>query len=241
VNRFVDRVYHPDRLLAPMRRVGPKGSAEFEEITWGEAIAEIAGRLTGIIGSHGSESVLQYSFDGTQGVVQKGIMADRFFNELGASDVRRHLCGVTAWLGASDVSGMPFGVDPEDLRHAKTLILWGTNTLLTNRHFWPTVEAARANGATIVVIDPVRTTTAAAREVDAFLQIRPGTDVALVLAMVHVMMRDGLIDEMWLDEHTADWENLRASAAEMSLDKAVAITGLDASRIEWLAHTYVAN
>lgn len=241
VNRFLDRVYHPDRLLRPLRRIGRKGSIEFEEIGWDEAIAKIAGKLNEITGSHGPESVLQYSFDGTQGVIQKGIMADRFFDEMGASDIRRHLCGVTAWLGASDVSGLPFGIDPEDLRHARTVILWGTNTLLTNRHLWPTIQAAKAIGATIVVIDPVRTTTAVAAEVDAFLQIRPGTDVALVLAMIHVMVRDGLVDRAWLDQHTADWETLRESAEEISVEKAAAITGLDASRIEWLAHTYAAD
>ena len=111
------------------------------EIPWDEAMASIAARLGGIAPA----SILQYSFDGTTGVIQMGIMADRFFDALGASDVRRHLCGVTAWLGASDVAGQPFGIDPEDLRHSKTLILWGTNTLLTNRHLWPTIQEAKAN------------------------------------------------------------------------------------------------
>ncbi len=241
VNRFVDRVYHPERLLAPLRRVGPKGSGEFEEIGWDEAIAAIAGRLSEVVADAGSEAILQYSFDGTQGVIQKGIMADRFFDALGASDIRRHLCGVTAWLGASDVSGQPFGIDLEDLRHAKTLILWGTNTLLTNRHLWPTIQAAKADGATVIVIDPVRTATASAPEIDAFLQIKPGTDVALVLAMIHVLNRDGLLDEAWLANNTTDWDSLRASADEMSPEKAAAITGLAVGRIEWLGRTYATD
>ncbi|MEA2010258.1 MAG: molybdopterin-dependent oxidoreductase, partial [Actinomycetota bacterium] len=149
VNRYVDRVYHRDRLLQPLRRVGPKGSAAFEEISWEKAIGEISGRLTDVVVASGPEAVLQYSFAGTQGAIQMGVMADRFFDELGASDIHRHLCGVTAWLGASDVSGLPFGIDPESLHHAQTIILWGTNTQLTNRHLWPTIKEAKENGATL--------------------------------------------------------------------------------------------
>ncbi len=238
VNRYVDRVYHPDRILQPLRRVGPKGSAEFEEILWDEAIDEIAGRLTAVVDTSGADAVLQYSFAGTQGAIQMGIMADRFFDALAASDIHRHLCGVTAWLGASDVSGLPFGIDPESLRHAKTIILWGTNTRLTNRHLWPTIEEAKENGAMLVVVDPIRTITAGSPEVDEFLQIRPGTDVALVLGMINVMARDGLVDMKWIAEHTADWDDLRASAENMSPAVAAEITGIEESKIEGLAYTY---
>jgi anaerobic selenocysteine-containing dehydrogenase len=241
VNRYVDRVYHQDRILQPLRRVGPKGSAEFEEISWEDAINEIARRLADIVDSTGPDAVLQYSFAGTQGAIQMGVMADRFFDELGASDIHRHLCGVTAWLGASDVSGIPFGIDPEALRHARTIILWGTNTRLTNRHLWPTIEEAKANGATLIVIDPIRTVTARSPEVDQFLQIRPGTDVALVLGMVHVMLRDGLLDPEWLDAHTSGWDEFRTSAEDMLPSAASEITGIAESTIEWLARTYATN
>jgi anaerobic selenocysteine-containing dehydrogenase len=239
VNRFLHRVYHRDRLLTPLRRSGPKGTGTFEPVDWETAIAEIADRLMSLIDTSGAEAILQFSFDGTQGVIQKGIMADRFFNAIGASDIRRHLCGTTAWLGASDVSGIPFGIDPEDLAHARTIVLWGTNTYLTNRHLWPVIEEARTNGATVIVIDPVRTSTV--QRADEFLQIRPGTDVALVLAIVHVLDRDGLIDDEWIEEHTSGWEDLAASARKMSPEQAAAITGLDAGRIEWLARTYAAR
>lgn len=238
VNRFIDRVYHPDRLLRPLRRLGPKGSGDFEPVAWDEAIGEVATRLSDVVAAYGAESILQFSFDGTQGLIQKGIMADRFFDALRASNIRRHLCGVTAWKGAADVSGIPYGIDPEDLRHARTLIIWGTNTLLTNRHLWPTIEAARANGATVVVVDPIRTATATAPEVDVFLQLRPGTDVALVLAMVNVMERDGLLDLAWLDNRTTGWDELRTSAANMPPAAASPITGLGVDRIEWLARRY---
>ncbi len=238
VNRFLDRVYHPDRLLHPLRRVGRKGSGEYEPVGWDVAIDEIAGRL-GYIAGRDASAILQYSFDGTQGSIQKGIMADRFFDAIGASDIRRHLCGVTSGLGAEDVSGSKLGIDPEAMSRAKLLVLWGTNTLLTNRHLWPTVEAAKAGGATVVVVDPIKTQTASSPLVDEFLQIAPGTDVALVLGLIHVLDRDGLLDTDWLKQNTTDWDGLLASAADMDPGSAAAITGIDVGRIEWLAHSLV--
>lgn len=235
VNKFLDRVYHPDRLLTPLRRVGPKGNGEFVPVSWDEAIEAIADGLHSVTSS---ESILQYSFDGTQGLIQKGVMANRFFAALGASDIRRHLCGVTSHLGAIDVAGSKFGIDPEDLRLAKTLILWGTNTLITNRHLWPTIEAAKNDGATVIVIDPFKTPTAASPVVDQFFQLVPGTDVALVLAMVNVLDRDGLLDQEWLATNTARWQELVASARDMSPERAAAITGIEGPRIEWLARTF---
>ena len=190
VNRFLDRVYHPERLLHPLRRVGPKGRGAFAPCSWDEALQSIADRLIGLREAGRAESVLQFSFDGTQGVIQKGILADRFFDAYGASDIGRDLCGTTAWLGAADVSGVPFGLDPELLSRARTIVLWGTDTFITNRHLWPTIEAARRAGASVTVIDPVRTATA--QRADELLQLRPGTDVALVLALVHALDRDCL-------------------------------------------------
>jgi anaerobic selenocysteine-containing dehydrogenase len=237
VNRFLDRVYHPDRLLTPLRRTGPKGDGSFEPIGWDEALDEVAARLSHLIDTVGPQSILPFSFDGTQGVIQKGILAEAFFAALGASDIRRHLCGVTAWLGAADVSGQPYGIDPEELRHARTIILWGTNTYLTNRHLWPVIEEAREAGATVTVIDPIRTSTAV--RAHDHLQLRPGTDVALVLAMVAVADRDGLLDETWLAEHTTGWAELRKSAHALPLTEAATITGIPVERIEALTHRYV--
>ncbi|MCP5035850.1 MAG: molybdopterin-dependent oxidoreductase [Actinomycetia bacterium] len=237
VNHFLDRVYHPDRLLTPLRRSGPKGSAQFEPISWDEAFDEVATRFNQLIETVGPQSILPYSLDGTQGVIQKGIMAERFFATIGASDVRRDLCGVTAWLGAAEVSGQPFGIDPEDLRQAKTIILWGTNTQLTNRHLWPTITEARRAGATVAVIDPIRTSTA--DKADEFYQIRPGTDVALVLAMIAVADRDDLLDPDWLASSTSGWAELRKSAHALPLAEAAAITGISVERIEHLTHTYL--
>jgi len=234
VNRFLDRVHHPDRVVTPLRRTGPKGSGEFEPISWDEAMAVVAGTMRGLVDAGRAESILQFSFAGTQGLLQMGVMLDRLFDAVGASDVHRELCGATASWGAADVLGQPFGVDPESLRHSRTIVLWGTNTRITNRHFWPVVEEARAAGAIVVVIDPVRTDTA--READVFLQLRPGSDVALVLGVVHVLERDGLVDAEWISERTTGWAELRASSAGWTPHRAAEATGIDAERIEWLAH-----
>ena len=236
VNRFLDRVYHPDRVLTPLRRTGAKGSGEFEPISWTAALDEIEQRWRAIIDAHGPAAILPYSFDGTQGVIQKGILARRFFAALGTSDIRRHLCGVSAWLGAAEILGVPKGIDPEDLRLARTIVLWGTNTLLTNRHLWPTIESARADGATVIVVDPVRTPTA--ERADRFLQVRPGTDVALVLGLVHVLERDGLLDHAWLTDRTRGADDLLGAARPWDPARCEAETGVAAADIEWLARTF---
>ena len=234
VNPFLDRVYHPDRLLRPMRRTGPKGEGRFEPIEWDAAIAEIAERTVAAIARHGGETVLPYSLDGTQGLVQKGVLADRFFATLGATRLNRHICGVTASLGASDVLGVPLGADPTEIADARTVVLWGTNTLLTNRHLWPFIETARRNGAAVIVVDPIATMTA--QRADRHFGPRPGTDTALVLGIIGVLDREGTIDETQLEAIADGWPELRAEARAMSLDDAAAITGIEPADIVGLAH-----
>ncbi len=234
VNPFLDRVYHPDRLLGPMRRAGPKGEGRFEPMEWDAAIAEIAERTAAAIARHGGETVLPYSLDGTQGLVQKGVLADRFFAALGATRLNRDICGVTAWLGASDVLGVPLGADPTEIADARTVVLWGTNTLLTNRHLWRFIETARGNDASVIVVDPVATMTA--QRADWHLQPRPGTDVALVLGIIGVLDREGSIDEARLEANADGWPELRAEARAMSLDDAASVTGIEPADIVGLAH-----
>ncbi|WP_419853401.1 molybdopterin-containing oxidoreductase family protein [Candidatus Poriferisodalis sp.] len=234
VNPFLDRVYHPDRLLRPLRRVGPKGESRFEPIGWDAAIAEIAERIGGAVSQHGGETVLPYSLDGTQGLVQKGVLADRFFAALGATQLNRHICGVTAWHGAADVLGMPLGADPTEIASARTIVLWGTNTLLTNRHLWPYVEEAHRNGASVIVVDPVSTMTA--QRSDWHVQPRPGTDVALVLGIIGVLDRDGLIDEARVSATASGWPELRAEARDLGLESAASVTGLAEADIVSMAH-----
>lgn len=236
VNRFLDRVYDPDRLLQPMRRVGPKGSGELTPISWDDALDEIGSRLNDVIDTHGAEAILPFSDAGNQSVLSMMGLSSRLFHHLGASRIIRNICGPTVGAGMMMTNGDGRGFDPSDLRHSKLIILWATNTRLTNRHLWPTIEAARADGATLVVIDPMRTATADAA--DVFLQPLPGTDIALVLAMLHVLIRDDLLDHEWIDAHTAGFAELRDHVAEWTPTRAAAATGLDAVAIETLARQY---
>ena len=234
VNRFVDRVYDADRVVRPLRRTGPKGRGEFEEISWDDAIREIAARMRALMGADRAESILQFDSAGTQGLIQMGIVMDRLFDRIGASGIHAEICGATSRMGAADVLGVPISADPETVRHARTVVLWGTNTRLTNRHLWPFVEEARSAGAVIVVVDPIRTETA--RSADEHFQVRPGSDVALVLGLVHVLERDGLLDRAWLDDRTTGWHDLASSAVEWPPERTEMATGIEAARIEWLAH-----
>lgn len=235
VNRFLDRVYHPDRVLHPLRRIGPKGEGRFEQITWTEALDEISRRVGEVLATHGPGAVLPYVSAGNQSLLALGF-GDRLWHRLGAARTTGALCGAVAGAGAAVTNGTGKAADPLDVVHSKLVILWGTNTRLTNRHFWPFVEEARANGAEVVVIDPVRTITADAA--DRYLQPRPGTDVALMLAMMHVLFRDGLADREWMAEHTVGAEDLEAHVAPCTPEWAEEICGVPANEIEWLAHRY---
>ncbi|MET0144412.1 MAG: molybdopterin-dependent oxidoreductase [Ilumatobacteraceae bacterium] len=233
VNRFLDRVYSPDRILHPLRRVGPKGSGEFEQITWDEALAEIAARLHDVIARRGAEAIMPFSDAGNQSLLSLTGMDHRFFHRLGASRLLRAICGPTVGHGVRMTNGTSLGLDPLELRHSRLILLWGTNTRLTNRHLWPTIEEARAAGAKVVVIDPIRTITAEAA--DEFVQPLPGTDVAMMLAMMHVLIRDGLVDQPWVDEHTLGYAELTEHVRDWTPAQAAEVSGVDASVIERLA------
>ena len=235
VNRYLDRVYSPDRVLHPLRRVGPKGAGEFERITWDEALTEIAGRWTDIIATHGPGALLPYISAGNQSLLAMRF-GERFWNHLGATRVLGALCGAVAGAGATTTNGSGRGLDPSEVAHSQLIILWGTNTRLTNRHLWPFIEEARAKGAQVVVIDPMRTITA--ESADWFLQPLPGTDVALMLAMMHVLIRDGHTDREWIDAHTEGYDDLAAHVAEWTPERAAATCGLAATDVERLATMY---
>jgi anaerobic selenocysteine-containing dehydrogenase len=241
VNRFLDRVYSPERLLHPLRRVGPKGAGEFERITWDEALAEIARRLHDVIDTHGAEAVLPFSDAGNQSLLSMMGLSARFFGVMGASRIDRNICGPTVGAGLRMTNGSGRAMDALELEHSKLILLWATNTKLTNRHLWPTIEKARANGARIVVIDPIRTLTAEAIDVergDQFIQPLPGTDIAMMLAMMHVIIRDGLTNDDWIDAHTLGYDELRDHVADWTPERASAITGVAADVIEALAVDY---
>ena len=235
VNRFLDRVYSPERVLHPLRRIGAKGEGRFEQITWDEALAEIAGRWQAIIAEHGPEAIMPYVSAGNQGLLAL-FYGDRFWHHMGATRVGGALCGAVAGAGSASTNGSGKGIDPSDMVHSKLIILWGTNTRLTNRHLWPFIEQARRDGAQVVVIDPMRTMTA--ESADWFVQPLPGTDVALMLAMMHVLVRDNLVDQEWVAAHTVGYDDLVAHVAEWTPERAAAVCGLAAADVEQLATMY---
>jgi len=237
VNRYVERTYHADRLTVPLRRVGPKGEGRFEPAGWDEALDDIARRLNEVRdGPHGPQAILPYSYSGTLGKVQNESMDRRFFHRIGASLLDRTICATAGSVGWGVTYGDRMGPTPEEAEHARFILLWGTNTLTSNPHLWPALRRARERGARIIAIDPIRTRTAA--QCDEHLAIRPGTDAALALGMMHVIFRDGLEDAEYLRAHTVGWEALRERVAEWTPARTAQVAGLPAERIETLAREY---
>ncbi len=236
VSHYLDRVHHPDRVLHPLRRVGPKGEGRFVRATWDEALADIAARWQAIIAESGPEALLPYSLSGNQGLLASASLDLRLFGSMGASRCRRSICGDVAAAGVAATQGRPVGFDPEDLVHSRYIVLWGTNTLVTNAHLWPVIAEARRRGARLVVVDPVRTRTA--EQADWHLPIRPGGDAALAMAMMHVIVRDGLVDRDYVDRHAEGFDALAARLAETSPQAMAARTGLPPEDVERLAREF---
>lgn len=236
VNRFLDRVYSPDRITRPLRRTGPKGSGQFTPISWDDALQEIAQRLHTAIDTHGGESVLPWSDAGNQSMLALAALSNRFFDRIGASRMTGAVCGLAARVGVAATYGSGRTMDPLDLVHSRFIVLWGTNTRMTNRHLWPTIQEARAQGAQVVVIDPIRTITA--DSADWFVQPLPGTDTALALGLMHVILRDGLADEAYLQDHTIGHEDLRDQVAPWTPERTAGVCGLHPDEIERLARAY---
>src|SRR5215207_7771503 len=237
VNRYLERTYHRDRLLRPLRRVGEKGAGQFVEISWDEALDEVAARLAEVArSSDGPQAILPYSYAGTMGLVQGSSMDRRFFHAIGASRLARTICSEAGAVGMRITVGANIGADGEGLPESDLVLLWGTNTLTSNPHLWPFILEARRRGAPVIAIDPIRTRTA--EQCDEWLPIRPGTDAALALAMMHVLFAEGLEDRDFLERHTLGHDELRARAAEWTPERAAAITGLPAGRIRELGRQY---
>ncbi len=236
VNRYLERVYHPERLLYPMRRVGPKGSGKFERISWDDAIAEIAMRWTDIIAQHGAQCILPYSYAGTLGLVQGKVTDTRFWNRLGACQLERAICGYAAEEAVMLTIGGSLAPSPEVLPKSKLILIWGSNPASTAPHVMPYLRKAQHAGTRVIVIDPIRTLTA--RSADQHIQPLPGSDAALALAMMHVMVREGLHNRKWIAEHTVGWEDLLERVHEMPPERAADITGLAVETIVELARSY---
>jgi molybdopterin guanine dinucleotide-containing S/N-oxide reductase-like protein len=245
VAKYLDRVYSPDRILYPLkRRAGAaKGPLErgrehevFERIGWDEALDAIAARLQKISDKYGSESILPYSYAGNMGVLGYGSMDRRFFHRLGASQLHRSICSEAGGVAWNLVYGKKLGTPTEDFKLAKLIVAWGANIHGNNIHLWPMVEQARRNGARLIVIDPYKTRTAALA--DWHIAIRPGTDTALALGMMHVILRDGLEDRAYVAAMTHGFEKLTERVREYTPERVAALTGMTASEVEQFAREY---
>ena len=249
VAKYLDRVYSPHRVLYPMRRVGPKGPADgnaagegaratgaFERISWDQALDEIAGRFQQISSEFGSEAILPYSYGGTLGALNGGSMDRRFFHRLGASQLERTICSTAGEEGLKSVYGIKLGTEPEQFRHSRYIIAWAANIHGNNVHLWPFVEEARRQGAKLVVIDPYRTRTA--RIADWHLPINLGTDAALALGMMHVIINEGLYDADYVARYTLGFEQLRAKVQDYAPKRVAQWTGIEADDIVKLAREY---
>ena len=249
VAKYLDRVYSPDRVLYPMRRIGPKGpgqpmaavptnlkSGVWQRISWDEALDAIASRLRSISGEFGSEAILPYSYGGSLGALNGGSMDRRFFHRLGASQLERTICSAAGEAGLKSVLGVKLGTEPEQFRHSKYIIAWASNIHGNNVHLWPFITEARRNGAKLVAIDPYRTRTAECS--DWYLPINPGTDAALALGMMHVIIGENLHDADYVAQYTIGFEQLREKVKEYPPARVAQWTGIAAEDIQKLAREY---
>jgi anaerobic selenocysteine-containing dehydrogenase len=261
VAKYLDRVYSPDRVLYPMRRIGPKGPVAgqrsfappdrikdpvphnqeqnqqiWQRISWDEALDEIAARFRAISSEFGSEAILPYSFGGTLGALNSASMDRRFFHRLGASQLDRAICSAAGEAGLESVLGVKLGTEPEQFPHAKYIIAWASNIHANNVHLWPFITEARRKGAKLVVIDPYRTRTAACA--DWYLPINPGTDAALALGMMHVIIGENLHDADYVAQYTLGFEQLREKVKEYPPERVAQWTGIAAADIRKLAREY---
>jgi anaerobic selenocysteine-containing dehydrogenase len=236
---YEKRHYHPDRLLYPMRRAGPKGTNQFERISWDEALDEIVERWQTIISEHGAQSIVPYSYLGNQGLVHGLNGGDAFFNRLGATVTERTFCGEgssTAWLLTV---GPTAGVDPESFIFSKYIIIWACNSVSTNLHHWRIVREAQKNGAKVVVIDAYSSRTA--KEADWHIAPKPGTDGALAMAMIHTIIEEGLVDQDYVDNYTVGFDELKDRAKTRTPAWAAEITGIPEDLIRKLAREYATS
>lgn len=233
---FAEHHYNPDRVLYPMKRSGPKGSGQFERITWEEALSEIKAHWDAIISEHGAEAIMPHAYLGHQGTLNGLTAGDAFFNRLGSSVAEKTYCesgSSTAWHMTVGGSG---GLDIESFTHSKYIIVWGMNMTSTNLHGWPFILEAKEKGAKVVVIDPVSTRTA--KEADWHIRIKPGTDGALALGMMNVIITEGLHDKDYVEKYTEGFDELSERAMNFPPDRVAEITGVPAEDIRTLAREF---
>ncbi len=235
VSRYVDRTYHPERLLTPMRRVGKKGEGRFEPISWEQALADIAARLKPIA-ERDPQAILPYSYCGTMGLVQGEAMAMRFFNKLGASFLDRTVCATAGFTGYKYTIGGSIGTDIEQFQDAKLILIWGGNPIASNLHFWMRVQEAKRRGAKLIAIDPYRSLTA--EKCHQHIAVMPGTDSALALGMMHVLVKENLLDHDYIARHTLGFGQLKDRVAEWTPERTAATCGITVEEVVNLAREY---
>lgn len=237
LSNYHERTHSPERVKTCLRRAGKKGEAKFEEISWGEALDEIAARFRALAeSSEGAQTILPYSYCGTMGFVQSQSMDRRFFHRLGASQLDRTICASAGAEGYKSTYGATIGTDPERFQDARLILLWGTNTLTANVHLWPQILEARSRGAYIIAIDPRRTRTA--DQADEHIAPLPGTDAALALGMMHVIFAERLEDADYLERYTVGANELRERAKDFTPARVASICGLEEEVVVRLARRY---
>jgi len=235
VSRYTERSYHPERILTPLKRTGPKGSGQFAPVSWNEALAEITQRL-GAIAARNPEAILPYSYAGTMGMVQGEGMDRRFFHRLGASQLDRTICASAGAEALVQTLGGKVGMKVEFFAQAKLILIWGSNSIGSNLHFWRYAQQAKRNGARLVCIDPRKTETA--DKCHEHIALRPGTDAALALALMHELITNDWLDHDYIAQHTLGWDALRERALQWPPERAAEVCGVPAEQIRQLARDY---
>ena len=238
VSRYTERTYHPERILYPLKRTGPKGSGQFERVSWDAALTDIAGKLTLIAarGPHAAQAIQPYSYAGTMGLVQGESIAARFFHTLGASLLDRTICAAAGGEGITQTLGGKVGMRVEFFAEAKLILIWGSNSIASNLHFWRYAQVAKRNGAKLICIDPRKSETA--DKCHEHIALLPGTDAALALAVMHQLITHHWLDLEYLEKYTLGWDALRERALQWPPERAAVVCGIAVDQILSLARDY---
>ncbi len=235
VSRYIERVYHPDRLLYPLKRVGRKGEGRFQRVSWNDAISDIATRLRSIA-ARDPQRIVPYSYAGTMGMVQGEAMAHRFFYKLGASLLDRTICATAGAEALTATLGTRLGTDIEQFQNAKLIVFWGCNAVTSNLHLWSRAQEAKRRGARLIAIDPYRSLTA--EKCHQHIALMPGTDGAFALGVIHVLIREGWLDHDYIERHTLGFDALAKRAEEFDPERVAALCGIAAEEVTQFAHDY---
>ena len=238
VSRYTERTYHPERILHPLKRVGPKGAGQFERVSWDDALQDIATRLKTITsrGPQAAQAILPYSYAGTMGLIQGDGMSARFFHKLGASLLDRTICAAAGGEGLTQTLGGKVGMRVEFFAEAQLILIWGSNSIASNLHFWRYAQEAKRNGAKLICIDPRLSETA--DKCHEHIALLPGTDGALALALMHELITHDWLDHDYLAHYTLGWDLLRERALQWPPERAASVCGIDPEQIRALARDY---